>query len=848
MAVGSAKARDTVYEQALENCSRDPIHLPGEIQSFGYLIGADKKFQNILFASENVEDIYPFTAAETIGQPSANFFARDELHQIRNVLGHENIGERREVLALKHFGDREFQVTLHRKGEHAILELVEEQLRFDARVKIAERSRSFLNIDLRHDRLNAFFEDAVEYIRSITGFDRVKFYRFLHDGAGEVIAETRHPSMASYLGLRFPASDVPAIARKLYAETPIRVISDVDGPDVALIGDASNGPLDMSLAILRGKDRVHRQYLENMGVRATLTVPIVIDGVLWGLFACHHPKPIVPDPSVLSALELAGKLMGLRVQHALETQRQELRTRCLTSAIKITAVDASDNDIGELSADVIDELKSLLPCDDVILSISDRTLVSDGIDLPSARLLLDGLETDQGVITADDLAERFPNANLGGAVATLAFAVESIPPVRVAFLRRPAKASISWAGQTKKHITFESSGPRLHPRKSFETYVEIIEDFALAWETEHFEIGNALCQALEQTLAAQFALRESQTRQVVLARELNHHIRNTLTLVQSMSMHSQQDGVSMGENAGTLEARLLALVRFQNRVVDFRVDGTSIWEILRLEVAARSDSEQSIRMNGPDVNLAPEATTVLSAVVHELATNSASFGALSGHEGDVSVSWALEDGALHFRWHETGGPTYPEAIQTGFGASIIREAVPYEVGGESTLEFAPDGLTAECVIPTEHVFRVSDVDRPISKVPNILEPDRLGEQKRALVVEDNYIIASMVRRFLIEAGFKAVDTAGNLSDGRAMVESEHYDFCLLDIKLGRETGTPLANLLNQKKIPFAFATGYVEEGSKFGENYGAPVIAKPLDIRDLGVVLEKLLKDPKNSG
>ena len=113
--------------------------------------------------------------------------------------------------------------------------------------------------------------------------------------------------MPSFLGLRFPATDIPPIARKLYAETPIRVISDVNGVDTAVLAASDRPALDMSLALLRGKDKVHQKYLQNMGVNATLTVPVVVDGLLWGLFASHHRTAMAPDPSDLAAAELAGK-------------------------------------------------------------------------------------------------------------------------------------------------------------------------------------------------------------------------------------------------------------------------------------------------------------------------------------------------------------------------------------------------------------------------------------------------------------------------------------------------------------------------------------------------------------
>jgi light-regulated signal transduction histidine kinase (bacteriophytochrome) len=153
----------------------------------------------------------------------------------------------------------------------------------------------------------------IEKVGALTGYQRVMYYRFLEGGDGEVLAEAcRAGVTGTYLGLRFPASDIPQIARALYQKNPWRLIPDAPAVAVPLLGRDGVVP-DLSYSDLRSVSPVHAIYLANMGVAASLSFPIVVGGQLWGLIACHDaaPRQVGLGMLTLAAQEVRAHTLGL---------------------------------------------------------------------------------------------------------------------------------------------------------------------------------------------------------------------------------------------------------------------------------------------------------------------------------------------------------------------------------------------------------------------------------------------------------------------------------------------------------------------------------------------------------
>ncbi len=237
----------------------------------------------------NASDWLGVGPAELIGRPIEDVFTPESIHLIRGQLQtavFTNTVARAFSVALLAGGSR-FDIAVHVVDDSIVIECepcVDEQ-----GVNSGALVRAMIARLQQTSELRTFYRVAAREMRGLTGFDRVMVYRFAHDGSGEVIAESARGGLESYLGLHYPASDIPRQARILYERNWLRIIPDISATPAAVEpGLIAGRPLDLSMSVLRSVSPIHIEYLQNMGVGASMSVSILRDGKLWGLFACHH--------------------------------------------------------------------------------------------------------------------------------------------------------------------------------------------------------------------------------------------------------------------------------------------------------------------------------------------------------------------------------------------------------------------------------------------------------------------------------------------------------------------------------------------------------------------------------
>ena len=280
----------------LEQCAAEPIHLPGSIQPHGVLLALDQAELRILQASRNAQPLLGIPAERLLGQGLAEALDPALAKAVRAALARHRA--RPDVAASFDWcapGNTEaFVAYVHLSDRTLVLELEASAAPDgDLSEMIAEAMRDFGAIRQELD-LATKLQAATGLFRRLTGYDRVMVYRFDEDWHGEVIAESLRPDLLPYLGLHYPASDIPSQARHIFSINPYRVILDVDYVPSALYPCAnpiSGEPLDLSRGVLRSVSPVHLAYLRNMGVGSTLTLSLIRDDRLWGLVAFHHEQP-----------------------------------------------------------------------------------------------------------------------------------------------------------------------------------------------------------------------------------------------------------------------------------------------------------------------------------------------------------------------------------------------------------------------------------------------------------------------------------------------------------------------------------------------------------------------------
>ena len=338
-------------------------------------------------------------------------------------------------------------------------------------------------------------QSLVEVVSAVTGYDRVMLYQFHPDWSGEVLAETVQASKGTYLGLRFPASDIPAIARGLYAQSPYRHIPDAVAAPIALLGLGGEGAaLDLSRSDLRSVSPVHVQYLQNMNVRSSFSVSVIVQGKLWGLIACHHPEPMsISLQSRLRCKDLAGSfaetLQGLRktAQRAIF----EALTDCLAP---VKASVAQGAVLPEALAGAFPTLARLFGASSGALVIDNAlSLFGELQDPATLETLRQWCLRNQGepVFALDYLPEPLRRAlGTGGdpihGVLSVGLRAKTLDNALVSiYLLRPEEAGeIAWGGNPEKPLESTPDGQRLSPRHSFDKWVQVRHGYSRAWDQD----------------------------------------------------------------------------------------------------------------------------------------------------------------------------------------------------------------------------------------------------------------------------------------------------------------------------------------------------------------------------
>jgi light-regulated signal transduction histidine kinase (bacteriophytochrome) len=228
-----------VSTDELENCAREQIHLTPLVQSFGFLLACEAASGRIVFVSANVDEHIGYRAQEVLGQPLMHYLQENAIEVLAKLAAlmpgspqSVDLTLRKEIGKVHHY-----EWIGHRSGELVLLEAMsfgETPDEFDDRQHMEAIVAGLGRLQLRKE-LTEFHQQCAVEIRSISGYQRVIIYRFLPDWSGEVLAESVAPGLEQrFIGLRFPASDIPSQARALYRTNLLQIIGDVDANPIAV--------------------------------------------------------------------------------------------------------------------------------------------------------------------------------------------------------------------------------------------------------------------------------------------------------------------------------------------------------------------------------------------------------------------------------------------------------------------------------------------------------------------------------------------------------------------------------------------------------------------------------------
>lgn len=830
----------------LTNCDREPIHVPGTIQPFGFLVSLSANWM-IARVSANIAAYSGQSPRALIGQPLSALFAPSAEHALRNLatqLRGTDAIERTFGIALMADGPL-FDVALHYSGSSLVIEAE------PVTVTKADAAMLVRTMVVRIDQiadLDDFLREGARQVRALTGFDRVMVYRFDAVGSGEVVAEALRSGVDSFFGLNYPASDIPAQARKLYLRSVFRIIANVHAIAVPIVPtlDKRGEPLDQSISVLRAVSPIHLEYLRNMGVRASLSISIIVNGALWGLFACHHYTPRLPAFAHRSAAELFGRMFSMMLESREHRLSRDYEARARTIAERLMTSVARDDSRLKNAGWVGDIIFSAIPADGVGVSI-DGDIVMTGLT-PDATQFADMVDqlnqtSSRDVFATDRIVAQMPEAAAFAdrAVGMLAIPLSRSPRDFVILFRSERPHSVRWGGNPEKAIEFGPNGPRLTPRKSFEAWTELVRGSSMPFTPAELLVAETLRVALIEVVlqlsdAAGRDRVRAQGHQELLIAELNHRVRNILSLIRGLISQTRDSSLSADAFVATLDDRVQALARAHDQLTAERWGPARLIDLILTETQAYLGAKRDrIALDGPNILIDPAAFTALALVVHELVTNAAKYGALSDG-GSVSLTWQVEgDGSLTIRWREAGGPPVSPPTRKGFGSTIIEQSIPYDLGGRAETTYPKAGFEAEFWVPARFIGEILPDATPLLPSPPVADiADRPLESCVILLVEDSMIIALDCEDNLRLLGASDVCTAPSVERALVLIEERAIDFAILDFNLGNETSRAVAAALAERGVPFAFATGY---GDALDVE-GAVVIRKPYNLSTLAAAVD----------
>ncbi|MET3109251.1 chemotaxis family two-component system sensor kinase Cph1 [Oxalobacteraceae bacterium GrIS 2.11] len=509
---------------SLTTCESEPVQTPGCIQAHGVLIAVRLADMTIVQISENALEFLGVDAQALLGASVEQVIGAIHLQRLRNLLAHEAL-ERNAVYAFTMDASnvpnashaQALDVCAHTLDGVLLLEFeatgrtasVADGDFFNRVTKAVSRLQSAVG-------LGAFCQQVADEVRTIAGLDRVMVYRFHPDYHGEVIAESKRGDLPAWLGLHFPEADIPKPARDLYQRIWIRPLPNAAGPLVEMVPLANpdtGQPLNMTYCALRGASVMYTEYLANIGVAASLTMPILIEGKLWAMIAGHHMTPTHFGHALRAACELLSQVVSLQLKATERIEQLDYRAKVELVHQELIAKAAREGDLLALS----DHEPSLLDAMDAhgaALYHRDRwwcagiTPTVEQLDALAEWLNArpDFDSSERPAYVTDNLASDYTG---GRAIADVASGVIA---VRVSRLRRDlilwfrpqTQQTITWAGNpADKPQVAGPNGMRLTPRRSFELFIESVRERSLPWSTLEVESALRLRQLVMELVISQ---------------------------------------------------------------------------------------------------------------------------------------------------------------------------------------------------------------------------------------------------------------------------------------------------------------------------------------------------------
>ena len=836
-----------------QDCDREQIHLLGHIQPHGVLIGFNESELKIVQISDNTTQFFNLSASSLIDQPLSALFPQSQIDILVSAFSHGSLEVFNPIKLTVQIKRKKylFQGVMHRSDGLLILELEPLPKDGNSRLNFYYLAKSAaVNVRKAQD-FEEMINLLVKEVRQITEYDRVVIYKFDANNSGAVIAEAKAEKQESLLGLHYPASDIPEIARKLYCKNWLRIIVDLNYQPVPIIplkNPNTQETLDLSLSILRSVSKFHVEYLKVMGVSASLGISLINGGKLWGMIVCHHYKPKYIDYETRKACEFLGQIMSVEIVNKHEQDLKKAQEKIKDVQCKLKKNILNDyQSINHTFTPDTNDLLDLVNAQGAVICLSDRISVMG--KCPPQKIISDLISwlenKSQDIFHTNCLSQLYPEAIKIKDRASGLLAISILlnhTSYHIIWFRSEVIQTVNWAGDPSKLGDFDNLLD-LSPRRSFELWKETVRAKSLPWDAVEIEAAlelrsTLMLAALEFSqqslkLEAERARVASQAKSNFLAR-MSHELRTPLNAILGCTQlmhHENSLTQSLGEYVNIIShssEHLLNLIDdvlemskieagkivLEETKFDFYLFLNNLQEMLLIK--AKDKNLQlifAIHPNCPQYIKADERK--IRQILLNLLGNAIKFtnkGYVLLRVSQVNLEEVSSKVFIHFEVEDSGVGIAPEEIdklfeafvqtasgratQTGTGLGlVISQQFAHFMGGHITVNSTLDKGTIFQfdIAVTQLSSQEIKPDQHIDFEPPSLVMTKDGStlatstSLRILLVEDNTFNQMIALRLLAKLGYQA-DCAINGLEVLKAIELKPYDLIFMDLQMPEMDG------------------------------------------------------------
>ena len=574
----------------ITNCDREPIHIPGSVQNHGFLVAVSNKDATIRYASENVKTFTGLEAAQVLGQSfdwlmqEGKIASRSFVPSQITSYGYDTNYDAINPILVELNGEP-YYMLLHSSGSDIVL--AEFEYRYPTlEVDLQRMVGVSVSRILEGKTVKDILHNTAKQVREIIGYDRVMVYQFLEDGHGEVIAEDIKEGVDSFMGLHYPASDIPKQARELYLTNMTRIIVDVNAPVAPLftyhiVKGTEPQPLDLTHSALRAVSPIHIQYLKNMGVAASFSVSLISHGKLWGLIACHNLTPKFIEYKARDASKLLGQILSSSLEYRYDEESKEAVRLYRQAVDELAKKMQREENIGE----AFEKNK------DVVLQITEATgaavIFEDQVHTVGTtpgekdiRSIVEWLKQNitSQIFHIENFSERNKSASQFSASASgiLACMLSKELGEYMLWFKPERVRTVNWAGNPNKPVETDENGQqKISPRHSFSVWSQQMRNTSEPWSKAEIsavmklreDITYVINQKANQIRQLNERLKEAYDELDTFSFTISHDLKSPITSIRNYTEIILEDNDKLNEDVVRMLHRIMKSTEKMNLLI-----------------------------------------------------------------------------------------------------------------------------------------------------------------------------------------------------------------------------------------------------------------------------------------